>query len=65
MQNGETGILVPLGDVDATTEAIDQLLADQQKAELMGKRAMKDIAERWNWDGYVSEIEQVYERVIG
>lgn len=65
VQNGETGILVPLGDVDATTEAIDQLLADQQKAELMGKQAMKDIAERWNWDGYVSEIEQVYERVIG
>lgn len=65
VQDGETGILVPLGDVDATTSAIDQLLTDQQKAATMGKRAKEDIASRWNWNCYVSEIENVYNRVIG
>ena len=65
VQNGETGILVPLGDVDATTEAIDRLLADPEAATVMGKRAKEDIASRWNWNCYVSEIEAVYNRVIG
>jgi glycosyltransferase involved in cell wall biosynthesis len=62
---GETGFLVPLGDVDATTTALDKILSDTDTAAKMGIRAKEDIAERWNWDGYVSEIEQVYERVIG
>jgi glycosyltransferase involved in cell wall biosynthesis len=62
---GETGVLVPLGDVDATTIALDKILSDTDTAAKMGIRAKEDIAERWNWDGYVSEIEQVYERVIG
>ncbi|MEE2912621.1 MAG: glycosyltransferase family 4 protein [Planctomycetota bacterium] len=65
VQDGVTGLLVPLGDVKATTEAIDQLLLDQRRAIKMGKQAKKDIADRWNWNGYVKEIEQVYKRVIG
>lgn len=65
VQNGETGILVPLDDVEATVEAIDKLLADQDAAQEMGKRAKEDIASRWNWDSYVNEIESVYHRVIG
>jgi len=62
---GETGFLVPLGDVDATTAALDKILSDTDVAAQMGIRAKEDIADRWNWNSYVSEIEQVYERVIG
>jgi glycosyltransferase involved in cell wall biosynthesis len=65
VQDGVTGFLVPLDDVEATTAAIDGMLADRQGALEMGRRAKEDIAKRWNWDCYVSEIECVYKRVIG
>ena len=65
VQDGVTGFLVPLDDVEATTAAIDGMLADRQGTLEMGRRAKEDIAKRWNWDCYVSEIECVYKRVIG
>ena len=54
-----------MGDVDATSSALDKILSDTDQATKMGLRAKADIAERWNWDCYAREIEHVYERVIG
>jgi glycosyltransferase involved in cell wall biosynthesis len=61
---GKTGYLVPLGDVDATTEALDKLLSNQEFAVEMGIKAKEDIATRWNWDNYATELLQVYAEVI-
>jgi len=61
---GKTGYLVPLGDVDATTEALDKLLSNQELAVEMGIKAKEDIATRWNWDNYATELLQVYAEVI-
>ena len=57
---GKTGYLVPLGDVEATTKALDAMLSDQSKLLQMGIDAKKDIETRWNWDSYASELAKIY-----
>ncbi|HIO53233.1 MAG TPA: glycosyltransferase, partial [Phycisphaerales bacterium] len=61
---GETGCLVPLGDVDATTNALDVMLADQEKLLRMGERAKEDISSRWNWNAYALELLEVYKSIL-
>jgi glycosyltransferase involved in cell wall biosynthesis len=65
VSEGDTGFLVPLGDVDATTNALDRILSDKDTAARMGIRAKEDIAKRWNWDNYAEELLNVYNRVTG
>ena len=60
---GKTGALVPLGDVEATTTALEMILSDLNKAAEMGRAAKEDIATRWNWDNYAEELIGVYERI--
>jgi len=61
--DGETGYLVPLGDIDATTVALDRMLSDIEATAEMGRRGKLDIATRWNWNNYAEELLQVYEGV--
>ena len=63
VKDGETGVLVQLGDVQATINAIEQMLENQEKALEMGNLAATDIADRWNWNQYVRQIVDVYNRV--
>jgi glycosyltransferase involved in cell wall biosynthesis len=62
--DGITGILVPLDDVQSTITGIEMLLCDRAKAIEMGVAARADIATRWNWDAYVSNMLAVYASVI-
>ena len=59
-----TGQLVPLGDVDATTEALDKMLSNQEETLQMGREAKVDIATRWNWNNYATEIVEIYLETI-
>ena len=61
---GKTGALVPLGDVEATTAALDRILSNLDNAAEMGRAAKEDIATRWNWDNYAKDLVEVYEKVI-
>jgi glycosyltransferase involved in cell wall biosynthesis len=45
VQHGENGLLVPVGDVDAFATALEELLADREKAEALG-RAGRETVER-------------------
>ena len=64
VQDGKTGRVVPVGDVQATTDAIDQLLADPDGTKAMGVDASETMKNEWGWDHYVEEITKVYEMVI-
>jgi len=61
--DGETGFLAPLGDVDATTSALDRMLSDIDSTLQMGTKAKVDIESRWNWNSYATELVAEYERV--
>ena len=41
IQNGENGLLIPVGDEDALTESINRLIEDRQLAERLGENARK------------------------
>jgi len=62
--DGQTGFLTPIGDVEKTTNALDYLLADRDRCIQIGVEAKEHIETHWNWDNYVSEILEVYNRVI-
>jgi glycosyltransferase involved in cell wall biosynthesis len=61
--DGETGLLVPHGDVPALAEAMRMLLADSERRRKMG-RAARRYAERFSWDASASAVEAVLRRVV-
>lgn len=52
--SGENGILVPVGDVDAMSQAMEQLVRQPQQAEEMGRRARRTMQE-WGSDEELAE----------
>lgn len=55
---GETGMLVPAGDVAGMRDAIQYLLGHPEEAKRMGRNARQRIEEELNFDLYVSRIAQ-------
>lgn len=64
IESGRNGILVPVGDVNATVQAVEELLNDSQKALSMGKNAAEDIRQSWSWDNYATRLVDEYEKLI-
>ncbi len=64
VQDGKTGLVVPVGDVQATTDAIDQLLDDPEGTKALGINAAESMQNEWGWDDYVDEITKVYEMAV-
>ena len=59
----EAAVLVPPGDVEALTEAVVAILADEPRRVAMG-RAGREIAERlYAWEDVARRLEEIYERV--
>jgi glycosyltransferase involved in cell wall biosynthesis len=48
--SGETGVLVPFGDVLALADAIEKLASDPQRAAEMGGAARRRIERSFRWD---------------
>lgn len=64
IDHGQTGMLTPVGDADATVEALDSMLADRTSLQRMGVEARRSIDQNWNWDRYVDDIIGVYEGAV-
>jgi len=62
--DGETGFLTELGDVEGTTVALEKMLQDREATATMGVRSKEHIENNWNWNHYVSDLNEVYTRVI-
>jgi glycosyltransferase involved in cell wall biosynthesis len=60
--DAETGRLVPYGDVEAWAQAIDDLSADVQDVDRMGRAAV-EFAARFTWEQTANEIETVLRSV--
>jgi len=58
--NEETGILVPLGDTSALTEAIDRLLRERALAGKLGKSASRCVSEKWDLHVTFDNYEGLY-----
>jgi glycosyltransferase involved in cell wall biosynthesis len=49
VRDGETGFLVPPGDVDQLRERLRQVLGDRLLARRLGDNARQDVLERFTW----------------
>jgi glycosyltransferase involved in cell wall biosynthesis len=60
VENGQTGILVPMGDVQAMADAICRIVADPALAAEMGSRGWKRVADHFTLQQTARGVEAVY-----
>jgi glycosyltransferase involved in cell wall biosynthesis len=60
VSDGIDGLLVPIGDVDATAAAIVRVLDDPPTGKAMGQAARCTVESRYNADGYAARIQDLY-----
>ncbi|HVM95370.1 MAG TPA: glycosyltransferase family 4 protein, partial [Candidatus Acidoferrales bacterium] len=58
--DGDTGILIDIGDVCALQEAIVYLLGDRRKATVMGERARAHVDRSFPWRRHVDSYHGLY-----
>ncbi len=63
-QIGDGGIVVPPGDVDALTRALDRLLDDEEGSIRMGKAARRRCLDQYSMEAVRPTIERVFERYV-
>jgi glycosyltransferase involved in cell wall biosynthesis len=63
VEDGETGILVPMGNVEAMAEAICQILSDPARAKEMGARARQRVADHFTLEQTARRVEAVYAEI--
>lgn len=64
VDDGETGLIVPVGDVEALAEAVAQLERDPERRLEMGRRAAEVGLERFDVDVAVRSWEELYREVV-
>jgi len=64
VEDGKTGILVPMGDVQAMVEAIRRVLADPPLAEDMGARGRERVRDHFTIERKARKVEAVYQSML-
>lgn len=65
VDDGETGFLSAVGDVDKMAEDVVRLLTDAKLRRSMGKRARESAISRYSTDLVIPQYIEFYERVLG
>lgn len=64
VHQGETGLLYPVGDVNALTTAIRTLTSQTELAEKMGRAGLELVRRRYTPEAHSRKILALYERLI-
>jgi glycosyltransferase involved in cell wall biosynthesis len=64
LNDGETGLIVPNGDVDAFAAAIVRLAGDPQLRDSLGNAAREYVERNYSWDQAAERLERIYQRVV-
>ena len=62
VNDGQSGLLVPVKDAQGTADAIETLLSDRAKMEEMGKKAHEIAAQDFDVESVVERTLKVYEK---
>lgn len=58
--DGHNGHLVPWMDRNAFAAGIDDLLQNKKKARALGDNGLQLVSERYDFDGYISDLEKMF-----
>jgi glycosyltransferase involved in cell wall biosynthesis len=64
IDDGETGLLVPIGDVGATRAAVERALGDAELRKRIGAAARERVRAYCSWDRVAELTLQVYEAAL-
>jgi glycosyltransferase involved in cell wall biosynthesis len=64
VQDGETGLLYPTGNVDRLADALKQLASSPELADRMGQAGWEMVQRRHAPEGHYQKLLNLYERVI-
>ena len=65
IDDGETGFLAPIDDVDALTAAIEPMMREPSRIPAIGARARARVERDFSRDREADEIVAVYRRLWG
>jgi len=80
VEDGETGLIVDFGidsisghddpnlpdeTVSALADAVDRFIEDEAFRKEVGRRAAEKVSSEFTWNGYVTRVEEIYERAAG
>ena len=63
VRHGETGFLVPHGDVEALAAALERALEPARRDRMGG--AARDMAQRYSWEGVTDAFEDLLQHLAG
>lgn len=63
IEDGRSGILVDIQDIDALTRAIEKLIGNKHISEQMGVTGRKIVEEKFNWYRNTEELMSIYEEI--
>ncbi|NND68805.1 MAG: glycosyltransferase family 4 protein, partial [Halioglobus sp.] len=61
---GDAGVIVPVKDVDALAQAIDELLQDPDRRDELGRKAMARIDQHFCWQVCARQMTDYYHEVL-
>ena len=64
VREGETGLLVPLGDDEAISRALSDLLSDRNRSALMGRAATEWVRGRFAADRLAADLAELYRTLM-
>lgn len=64
VDDGESGFLVPVGDVDGLAEHLARLAADPALREELGRRGAESVGERYGLERMVDDVERLYRSLL-
>ena len=65
IEDGKTGLLVPIGDPEATRAAVERALADPELRRRIGTAARERVREYCSWDRVTERTLDVYNSATG
>ncbi len=65
LQDGENGLLVPMGDADALAAALRRILSDPAFAARIAAHGLHTVRERYSWDQVTRRYVELYQRLLG
>ncbi|ACR79741.1 MULTISPECIES: glycosyltransferase family 4 protein [Kosmotoga] len=64
IRNGENGILVNPNNPEELANAINDILSDYKKAEILALEGRKTVEKSFSWEAITNQIEEIYERTL-